>query len=267
MRRGELAELLVHLLPAEPGDDTTTIRPDPVGDLLVLDVLGADRAAFTRCLKKTSTEEQLRICWTLSRAAQWDKQGAADLAAAALKAKPALWRPALAIAADVGGPFVPALERLADQPDTPLALTELANAIPFGHAALRNLALIAARTAVAATQPTGAGDQAAVAASLNNLAIRQSEAGDRAAALATAEQAIGLYRQLAGDNPQALLPDLAMSLNNLALRGWPEGVVRWLRDVLLWLWRCVVAIGVGWFGRRRSGSGHVLTARIACRIS
>jgi hypothetical protein len=46
----------------------------------------------------------------------------------------------------------------------------------------------------------------------------QSEAGQRQEALATATQAAEHYRQLAQANPAAFLPDLAMSLNNLANR-------------------------------------------------
>jgi len=55
-----------------------------------------------------------------------------------------------------------------------------------------------------------------LAMSLNNLANRQSEVGQRAEALETAREAVKLYGELAGQNRAAFLPDLAMSLNNLA---------------------------------------------------
>ncbi len=55
------------------------------------------------------------------------------------------------------------------------------------------------------------------AGSLNNLANRLSDAGQRSQALDTATEATNLYRQLAAANPAAFLPDLAMSLNNLAV--------------------------------------------------
>ena len=54
--------------------------------------------------------------------------------------------------------------------------------------------------------------------SLNNLANRLSEAGQREEALETAREAVTIRRQLAQDSPAAYLPDLAMSLNNLANR-------------------------------------------------
>ncbi|MDQ3989254.1 MAG: tetratricopeptide repeat protein, partial [Actinomycetota bacterium] len=57
-----------------------------------------------------------------------------------------------------------------------------------------------------------------LAMSLNNLAIRLAEVGQRQAALAPAQQAADTYRALAEANPEAYLPDLAASLNNLAIR-------------------------------------------------
>ncbi|HSV66518.1 MAG TPA: tetratricopeptide repeat protein [Mycobacteriales bacterium] len=57
-----------------------------------------------------------------------------------------------------------------------------------------------------------------LAASLNNLAVRQSEVGDRAGALASITRAVEIYQGLAEGNPQAFAPNLAGSLNNLANR-------------------------------------------------
>ena len=54
--------------------------------------------------------------------------------------------------------------------------------------------------------------------SLNNLASRLGEVGRRDEALAVAQEAVTIRRQLAEANPAAYLPDLAMSLNNLASR-------------------------------------------------
>jgi hypothetical protein len=54
--------------------------------------------------------------------------------------------------------------------------------------------------------------------SLNNLSNRQSETGDRDAALASITEATGHYRQLAQASPATYLPDLAASLNNLSNR-------------------------------------------------
>jgi tetratricopeptide (TPR) repeat protein len=48
---------------------------------------------------------------------------------------------------------------------------------------------------------------------LNNLGIRLSALGRREEALQAAHEAVGLYRQLAAQRPDAFLPDLAMSLD------------------------------------------------------
>ena len=48
--------------------------------------------------------------------------------------------------------------------------------------------------------------------SLNNLGIRLSDPGRREEALQTTQEAVGLYRQLAAQRPDAFLPDLATSL-------------------------------------------------------
>ena len=54
--------------------------------------------------------------------------------------------------------------------------------------------------------------------SLNNLAIRLSEAGRRGEALRAAQEGASLYRDLAEANAAAYTPGLAMSLSNLAVR-------------------------------------------------
>jgi hypothetical protein len=54
--------------------------------------------------------------------------------------------------------------------------------------------------------------------SLNNLSVRLAGVGRREAALAPIEEAVQIYRRLAEGAPEAYLPDLAGSLNNLADR-------------------------------------------------
>ncbi len=57
-----------------------------------------------------------------------------------------------------------------------------------------------------------------LAAAYNNLAIRLSEVGQREAALAPAQEAVAICRELAAKAPDAYRPDLALALNNLANR-------------------------------------------------
>src|ERR1035441_1674199 len=61
----------------------------------------------------------------------------------------------------------------------------------------------------------------------NNLSIRLSDLGRREEALAQAEEAVRLYRQLAQGRPDAFLPDLAssggmpMPSSATSIRHWP----------------------------------------------
>ena len=54
--------------------------------------------------------------------------------------------------------------------------------------------------------------------SLNNLGHQLSELGRREDALAAAQEAVEIHRRLAAERPDAFLPDLATSLNNLGKR-------------------------------------------------
>ena len=54
--------------------------------------------------------------------------------------------------------------------------------------------------------------------SLNNLAIRLGEVGRREEAVPVAEEAVALYRALAGRHPDAFGPNLTISLRTLAAR-------------------------------------------------
>ena len=216
--RHEIAAVIKIVLPPDSETGTVTLRPDPVGERLVLQTLGSDQEFLGRCLKGANDEEQLNACLTITRAAERDEPGAAALAAAVLDHRPQLWRAALAVFAAHGGPFGAPLLALADRDDSPLPLEQLAESIPLGHVTLRNLALIATQR-TRPPDPADPGDpdaRARLAGWWNNLSNRQSETGDRTGALESITEAVGHYRELAAANPAAFLPNLARSLNNLA---------------------------------------------------
>ncbi|SMF83562.1 hypothetical protein SAMN02745830_06658, partial [Streptomyces sp. Amel2xC10] len=191
-RRDEIAALLADLLPAAPEDGTLAVRPDPLGTHLASGVFSTDRALLRECLREADEDERLNACVGVSRfASSSDESTMADIAQAALNAAPGLWRPALSVAATQGGVFVKALERYAEAEGTPLPLAELAATVPVGHSTLRDLALIATRR----SGPDDADDmseetRAARAAWLNNLSVRQSDTGDRDAALTSITEAV-----------------------------------------------------------------------------
>ena len=82
-----------------------------------------------------------------------------------------------------------------------------------------------------------------LAAALNTLAIRLSETGDRAGAVAPAQEAVTLYRAQAAEN-RAYEPNLAAALNNLAIRlaetGDREGALQPAREAVELYKRLVV---------------------------
>ena len=120
------------------------------------------------------------------------------------------------------------LTKLAErgEADTGLGtLVELANALPQSSVVLRQLnvrifSALSARFRLlheAADEALKQDVLPLLALSLNNLANGQSGVGQREAALATAQEAVELRRELAGWNRDAFLPDLATSLDNLAV--------------------------------------------------
>jgi hypothetical protein len=126
------------------------------------------------------------------------------------------------------------LTRLVEQgeADNDLSLLfEASNAMPRSSVVLRRVGLriseaICVRLRLLhkhRSEDVGEIVQKALASSLITLAIRQREVGQREAALATAEEALELYRKLAGRNRDAFLPDLAVSLSNLATRQFEAG--------------------------------------------
>ena len=234
--RSRYAELLEETLLRGAGDGGVALQPDPVAENLVLQVCRkapelldevlpqdpltvpgledpeADNLVVARAL--ALREQAERCCAVITRAADLDPERALILARRVLAARPHLWRAALRVSLAQGGPFVWALEELVTSgADLPLA--EIDEAIPLGHSWLRNLGV-----AVAQRLETLAGDEPAQRAqTLNNLAVRLSEAGRRdEEALRVAQEATGLYRQLAESNEAAYTPGLAASLNTLANR-------------------------------------------------
>ena len=139
LRRAVRRTLLACLSPA-PGEGMA-LRPDPVGDYLVLRELGNDLGLLERILPPddaTWVESALR---TLTRAGQQNEPTAVDLIMALIQTAPDRWRSALSMATAQAGAALTALEKLAAQPDTSLPVDELAAAIPFSSIVLFDLAL------------------------------------------------------------------------------------------------------------------------------
>ncbi|MGW5742045.1 hypothetical protein [Amycolatopsis sp. NPDC003861] len=238
--RAVLVDVLIGLLASDTADEGFAIRPDPVGERLVLREFTATPYLLDRCIPVAPTTDRqvaehpdathvdadvqaaimegFRACSVLTRAAEQDTSAAKDLTRRLLDRHIYLWSTGLAVALNQGGPFAATLTELAEQKDTPLPLAQLATTIPAGHAALRTLALTATQRNRPELDPanTDGNNRKAFAAWSNNLAVRLGDAGDRAGALAAIDEAVALQRQLAETNSAAFLPDLAGFLNNQA---------------------------------------------------
>ncbi|MGL5827624.1 MAG: tetratricopeptide repeat protein [Nocardioides sp.] len=234
-----LADVLSRVL-AEHGsatpdgpDDVLALRPDPVGDHLLIATLDKDPDFLVGLLTKKSEEAfaeadqdtyrlteagRFTACVVLTRAAQ-RHEAASEHADHLLRALPELWAPALGIALRAGGPFAHALRAAALRRDTAIPWAEVESAIPAGYSTMVEVGVAATEAAIEHHGDSESPDDLARwAGLLNNLGIRLSEAGRRAEALEPTQEAVTLRRELAAANPAAYAGDLASSLNNLGIR-------------------------------------------------
>ena len=182
----------------EPG--VGQILPDVVGEAVVLRVLEdltpeTSASTVTRAARIAGE----RVSSTVIRTAQ-------DYATVSLRA-PLVW-----------------LDKLVtERPADLVWLYDISNQLPERTLVLRDFAARLEESIVDLSREKWDGlrtpeAQAAVAMSLNNLAIRVSQLGKREEGLEAAQEAANLFRELAAARPGVFRPDLAMSLNNLAGR-------------------------------------------------
>ncbi len=214
--RHDVRDTLILCLRPEPGEGLA-LRPDPVGDHLLLREFGNDESGLARVLDAGGDQGLGQALITLARAGQNDPVTATRLITSLLDADITRWPHVLAIAAAQGGAAAASLEQLASRTPTPLPLEELSALLPFSSLGLYHLALIVDHRLLDAAR-TASADRAQIAELLLRLSARASHTGDRAGALGSITEAVGHYRGLAAANPAAYLPDLAMSLNNLSNR-------------------------------------------------
>ncbi|MGH3811997.1 MAG: hypothetical protein ACRDUV_06010, partial [Pseudonocardiaceae bacterium] len=214
--RQDVRDTLITCLRPAPGEGLA-LRPDPVGDHLLLRELGDDDGLLRRALDAGGEQGLKQALVALVRAGQNDPDTATRLITSLLDADIAHWPNVLAIAAAQGGAAAASLEQLASRAQTPLPLAELSAVLPFSSLELYQLALIVDQRLLDTARAAGA-DRAKIAEGLLRLSARAHDAGDRAGALTSITEAAAHYRELAAANPAAYLPNLATSLNNLSNR-------------------------------------------------
>ena len=194
-----LAERLAKLFPQAALSKALVIVPDPLADYVLLERL-------------KQREELLKLTAPAAQEAREAPAAAAGLSRALLDTLVRLW------AAGVERERVQGwLERLAQAlPSGERAfLDELEERLPQRSVPLGGVRLWLHQ---AQLELLGAEEAAERARLLNNLGAILSELGRLEEALAAAQEAAGVYRELARTRPEAFLPGLAMSLNNLGSR-------------------------------------------------
>jgi tetratricopeptide (TPR) repeat protein len=194
----ELVGRLGEALPMLGGASVDAMRPDLIGEAFLLQGMQQHRnfpAVQTEIIDRAWRRVDGGVATTLIRTAQDYAQGDASH-------RSVVW-----------------LRHVLDQIDDFAALIALAAEIPQRTVALRELA-VAAEERINAALPEAVKEETGLrpllARARSSLAARLSALGRREPALAAAQEAVALYRELAGQRPDAFRPDLATSLSNLA---------------------------------------------------
>ena len=195
-----IALALVDCLPDAP-NQVDAIRPDLIGEAFLLAVVagGRLRSADARraIVLRAHRRDPVGVVQALVRCACDYADGHANHEAVE-------WLSAIARASEDFGEL---MRLSASLPKQTLALRELAAATDA-----RIVEVLRAASIDAPELRPG------LASSLNDLATRLGELGQREEALKAAHEATDIYRLLADAQPDAFTPDLAVSLNNLANR-------------------------------------------------
>jgi tetratricopeptide (TPR) repeat protein len=194
----DLVNRLAEALPILSGAEVDAVRPDLIGEAFLLDGMRENRRfpeLQTEIVERAWRRASGKVTGTLIRTAQDFARGDASHCSV-------VW-----------------LGHLVDQIDDLAALTSLGLQLPEQTVTLRELAAVAQERISSALAEKAAGESGLrpfLAGARNNLAIRLSDLGRREEALAAAEEATTLYRELAAQRRDAFQPDLAGSLNSLA---------------------------------------------------
>jgi tetratricopeptide (TPR) repeat protein len=192
------------------------VRPDPIGDRLLLCEFDRDPVLVHATLARAGEERLEAALVALDRAGQQDSETSIGIITALVKADSERWRTILTVAARQAGPALIALQRLAAHLDTSLPLNELSESLPFSTLSLFDLALIVDQKRLTRARAAAA-PPAVLAELLARVSQRADHAGDRVTALAAMTEAATQYRDLAATDA-VHLPNLAAALTNLGTR-------------------------------------------------
>ena len=219
-RRGQVARWLHDLYPVSNEGDMRErewlgpLRPDRLAEQLVAGELQKRSDLIPRLFSGLGEARAARALTVLARAALTQEFAAALLGHALVSDLEHLAVPALSVAVETNPIVGDLLGRALDsQLVSRETLIRVADACPYPSFALAGPA--AAVLKRLADQSADEGERAGRLGSLSN---RLADLGRREDALAAAEEAVSIYRQLAVAGADAFTPELAMSLSNLSNR-------------------------------------------------
>jgi len=230
------------------------LEPDRLGEVLVGDVLRGHEGLLAAACDAASDRQLTQALTVTSRIAQADQTIRDQLRAVLDQHLGDFLGRALAIDDDEILAAVTSAMTISRPTDGALdAANRFPEALPVW---LRPLAADITALAVGGLRARADNDPAVtadLARMLSNLGVSLAAAGRREEALAAAQEAVGIYRELAGASPAAYLPDLATSLSNLGNRlaeaGRAEEAEELLHEVLVS------------FEHDPLGTGHILRVR------
>ncbi|MFD4179866.1 tetratricopeptide repeat protein [Rhodococcus sp. NPDC058514] len=224
-----VADWLSDLYPASPGRVWGGLQPDRVGEHLAATTLVDDPGLLPAVLSSASDGQRYQALTVLARTMSNPavRTAVRDALTAQLvgvlttsQAGPELVAVVAQVATEAAGPgrLIDAVTAAVDD-FTVAQLFRVAALLPKHSLLLADLAVEVGSALVAGLRGGAAGtppNDYELAVALNHLAFRLSEVGRAAEALAAAEEAVALNRELAVADPAVRTRDLATSLNDLS---------------------------------------------------
>jgi len=224
--RGRVRDWLMGLYPGQAPGVFGGLAPDRIADHLVGRLM-LDRTrpcvieALAAATGGVEAEHLLTVCARAAAHPALTPQVGERLTDWCVRHPDTLLPPALQIATQVEtpAPLIAALDQVIAAPTT--SLTTLRSLHDLFPEQTQVLGLTAADLTVALVARLRSAEEVDIpvlAGCLNNLAGRLGELGRHESALVAIEEAVELYRVLAGHRPDDFRPDLAGSLHNLAIQ-------------------------------------------------
>lgn len=221
-QRRRVATWIAHVYPSEdPQRAFGGLQPDRLAEWLIGTTPGVLRALATT-LTAGDAVRFLTVGTRAAAHAAFTEQLAPELSRLCVRHPETLGLAAIAVIplTEVPAPLLDALDYFADDETLDInILLSLFVALPHRSHRLAGAAAAIAGNLVARHRELGGEIQVAVLAwALNRRSIWLDALGRLAEALAAISRAVGLYRTLADQDPDAYLPELAGGLNNQALQ-------------------------------------------------